>query len=92
EVRIEWIMMGAFYVIDFRVAESPPLPNYHLEIPSARGGSHWTRYFGQLEGVKDETKRLAEQARNKLDVSMHSWLDEVVRRAAEEVLRDKASY
>jgi SAM-dependent methyltransferase len=91
EVRVEWILMGAFFVIDFRVAASTPNPDYHLQIPSARGGSHWTRYFGQLEGVSDETKKLAQKARQKAGLSMHQWLDEAVRKAAEEELRGKSS-
>ncbi len=89
EVRVEWILMGAFFVIDFRVASSAPTPNYHLQIPSARGGSHWTRYFGQLEGVTEETKKLAQEARQIAGLSMHQWLDVAVRKAAEEELRNK---
>lgn len=87
EVCLEYIMMGAFYVIDFRVAEAPEQPDYHMQIPSARGGSHWTRYYGQLEGVSDEAKRLAEQARQKSALSMHDWLDRTVREAADKELR-----
>ena len=90
EVRVEWILMGAFFIIDFRVASSAPVPDYHLQIPSARGGSHWTRYFGQLEGVTDETKKLAQEARQKAGLSMHEWLDQAVRKAANEELSDSA--
>ena len=90
EVRLEYIMMGAFYVIEFRVAASPPQPDYHVQIPSARGGSHWTRYFGQLEGVSDEAKRLAQEARARSGLSMHDWLDRTVREAAERELRPGA--
>jgi len=32
--------------------------------------------------VRVETKRLAEQAREKKGLSMHQWLDDVVRQAA----------
>jgi SAM-dependent methyltransferase/uncharacterized protein YbaR (Trm112 family) len=92
EVRLEYIMMGAFYVIDFRVAAAPPLPDYHMRIPSSRGGSHWTRYFGQLEGVSDEAKQLAQEARTKSGLSMHDWLDRVVRSAAlSQLAQDKPS-
>lgn len=87
EVRLEYIMMGAFYMIDFRVAELAPVPDYHVKIPSARGGSHWTRYYGQLEGVSDGAKRLAQQARAEAGLSMHDWLDNVVRSAATEQLK-----
>jgi hypothetical protein len=38
-----------------------------------------------MEGVKPDTKSLAEQAREKKGLSMHQWLDQVVREAA---LRD----
>lgn len=87
EVKLEYIMMGAFYVIEFRKAETQPLPDYHMQIPSGRGGSHWTRYYGQLEGVSDETKRLAHEARKKLGLSMHAWLDQVVATAASSQLQ-----
>lgn len=91
EVQLEYIMMGAFYVIEFRVAAAPPLPDYHMQIPSARGGSHWTRYYGQLEGVSDEAKRLAHEARVKAGLSMHDWLDRTVREAANNELHNKPS-
>jgi hypothetical protein len=71
-----------FYLIDFRVGEGEPTGNFDFEIPGPRGGTYRSRYLGQLEGVKVETKRLAEQAREKKCISMHDWLDEVVRQAA----------
>jgi hypothetical protein len=36
--------------------------------------------------VKPETKELAHKAREKLGLSMHDWLDEVVAREARKVL------
>ena len=87
DVRLEYFMMNAFYVIEFTVAASPPVPDYHMMIPSARGGSHWTRFYGNLEGVSDEAKKLAHEARKKTGKSMHDWLDEVVRQAASEQLK-----
>jgi SAM-dependent methyltransferase len=91
EVQLEYIMMGAFYVIEFRVAATPPQPDYHMQIPSARGGSHWTRYHGQLEGVSDEAKRLAHEARTKAGLSMHDWLERTVRESAESELKKNKS-
>lgn len=87
EVRLEYIMMGAFYVIEFRVDAAAPQPDYHMQIPSVRGGSHWTRYYGQLEGVSDEAKRMAHEARSRAGVSMHDWLDRAVREAANNELQ-----
>ena len=81
EVCVEWIMLGAFYIIDFKVADGEPAANYHVKIPSERGGSHWTRYYGNLEGVSDDVKRLAHDARKKLGVSMHDWLEMIIKEA-----------
>jgi ubiquinone/menaquinone biosynthesis C-methylase UbiE len=83
EVRLRWVIGGVFYLIDFKVGVGEPEADFDFEIPGPRGGTYRTRHLGQLEGVSPETKRLAEQAREKAGVSMHKWLDEVVRRAAE---------
>jgi ubiquinone/menaquinone biosynthesis C-methylase UbiE len=82
DVRLRWVIGGVFYLIDFRVGEGEPTGNFDFEIPGVRGGTYRSRYLGQLEGVKVETKQLAERARAKKGVSMHDWLDEVVRKAA----------
>jgi len=82
DVRLRWVIGGVFYLIDFRVGEGEPTGNFDFEIPGVRGGTYRSRYLGQLEGVKVETKELAERAREKKGVSMHDWLDEVVRKAA----------
>jgi ubiquinone/menaquinone biosynthesis C-methylase UbiE/uncharacterized protein YbaR (Trm112 family) len=82
DVHLRWVIGGVFYLIDFRVGEGEPIGNFDFEIPGPRGGTYRSRYLGQLEGVKVETKDLAERARDKKGLSMHQWLDEVVRRAA----------
>jgi ubiquinone/menaquinone biosynthesis C-methylase UbiE len=82
DVHLRWVIGGVFYLIDFTVGEGEPTADFDFEIPGPRGGTYRSRYLGQLEGVKVETKRLAEQAREKKGLSMHEWLDEVVRRAA----------
>lgn len=86
DVKVEWIMMGAYFLLEFTVAERGPVADYHVPIPGKRGGNHWIRYYGQLEGVTDATKKLAHQAREKSGKSMHEWLDDVVRRCAKEEL------
>lgn len=75
-----------FYVIDFEVGVGKPSADFDFEIPGARGGTHRSRYYGQLEGVKLETKRMAMAARLKSGKSMHQWLDDVVRAAANKEL------
>ena len=85
DVHLRWVIGGVFYLIDFRVGEGAPDGDFDVEIPGPKGGTYRTRYLGQLEGVRPETKRLAELATCKKDVSLHRWLDDVVRTAA---LRD----
>jgi hypothetical protein len=45
-----------------------------------------TRYLGNLEAVSEETKKLAWQAQEKSGVSMHQWLDRLVKKEALKVL------
>jgi ubiquinone/menaquinone biosynthesis C-methylase UbiE len=85
EVCVEWIMLGAYYIIDFKVGESEPIANYNIRIPSDRGGTHWTRYYGNLEGVSDEVKKLAQIARIKDNLSMHDWLEKVIKEATKDI-------
>jgi SAM-dependent methyltransferase len=87
-VNLRWIIGGTFYLIDFSIGEGEPPADIDFAIPGVRGGTHRTRYFGQLEGVTLETRQLALKAREKLGVSMHDWLDALVRREAEKILND----
>ncbi len=81
-VNLRWIIGGTFYLIDFTVGEGEPPADFEFAIPGPRGGTRLTRYFGQLEGVTPETKSLAYRARERRAVSMHDWLEGVVRAAA----------
>ncbi|MBW8190823.1 class I SAM-dependent methyltransferase [Neiella marina] len=88
QVKVEWIMMGAFYLVEFTVAQSEPVADYHIDIPSQRGGTHWSRYYGQLEGISYETKQLAYEAQKNSGMSMSDWLDSVVKQAATKTIRN----
>ena len=88
-LNLNWILAGAGFVIDFSVGEGEPNANFEYEIPGPRGGTHLTRYLGNLEGVTSETKRLALKAREKLGISMHQWIDELIKKEAEKILNDK---
>ena len=87
-VKCQWIIGGVFYLIDFTVGEGEPYADFDFEIPGVRGGTHKTRYYGLLEGVTQETFELAWKARKKKDISMHKWLDDVVRNEALKVLKE----
>jgi ubiquinone/menaquinone biosynthesis C-methylase UbiE len=83
EVSLHWALGNAFWVIAFKVGEGSPNVDLDLPILGKRGGTHRTRYFGRLEGVTPEAKRLAEQAAIESGLTMHEWLERVVRAAAE---------
>jgi ubiquinone/menaquinone biosynthesis C-methylase UbiE len=80
--RVEWIIGGVFYLIDFTVGVGEPDADLDFQIPGVRGGTHRTRFHGHLEGISPEAKRLAYEARARTGKSMHQWLDDVVRAAA----------
>lgn len=86
EVNVRWLLGNCFYLIDFRVGNGPPPLNLDLPHKGRRGGTMRTRYFGQLEGVSPEAKELAVQAAKKKNLSVHTWLDELVRQAAQKDL------
>jgi ubiquinone/menaquinone biosynthesis C-methylase UbiE len=82
QVTLRWILGGCFYLIDFVVGDGPPAVNMDLPHKGWRGGTIRTRYYGRLEGVTVEAKELAIEAARKQGISVHEWLDQVVRRAA----------
>lgn len=86
EVTVRWIMGNCFYVIGFTKGEGPPPLDLDVVHAGSRGGSMRTRYFGNLEGVSVGTKRMALQAAAKAGLSMHEWLDRLVREEAERQL------
>lgn len=91
DVRVQWVVGGVYYLIDFTVGEGEPAADFDLAIPGPRGGTLRTRYYGRLEGVKPDTLILAAQARAKTGKSMHDWLDGTIRAAALEALKQDLS-
>ncbi|WP_159011115.1 class I SAM-dependent methyltransferase [Bradyrhizobium sp. S69] len=79
EVCVRWIIGQAFYLIDFRVANDPPKVDLDKPILGFRGGTHRSRYYGNLEGVTPEAKKMAEAAARATGSSLHEWLDKAVR-------------
>lgn len=83
DVTVRWILGSCFYLIDFRIDQGTPPLNLDLPHKGRRGGTMRTRYYGQLEGVSMEAKKIAQEAAAKEGISLHDWLDQVIRRAAE---------
>ncbi len=82
EVTLRWVLGGCFYLIDFVVGEGDPPIDLDLPHKGRRGGTMRTRYYGQLEGVTLEAKKLAIEAAKKKGQSLHGWLDDLVKRGA----------
>jgi SAM-dependent methyltransferase len=89
EVVVRWIIGNCFYVIGFRKGDGLPPLNLDLPHKGWRGGTMRSRYFGVLEGVTVEAKALAKQAAQKAGVSVHEWLDQLVKSEASSVLGKK---
>lgn len=87
DVSLRWLLGNAYYVIDFRIGKGPPPLDLDLPIVGRRGGTHRTRYYGNLEGVTPEAKAMAEKAALASGLSLHEWLDRAVRAAAKEAQR-----
>lgn len=78
EVSLGWILGGAFYVIDFVKREGPPRINLDLPIPGRRGGTHRSRFFGQLEGIDPALRDRASAAAQAEGVSFQQWLERII--------------
>jgi ubiquinone/menaquinone biosynthesis C-methylase UbiE len=86
EVVVRWVVGGVYYLIEFTVGEGEPKADFDLPIPGQRGGTLRTRYYGKLEGVTPQARELARQACETSGKSMHDWLDQAVREAAQRQL------
>ena len=81
DVAVRWILGSCFYLIDFRVGEGTPRLNLDLPHQGRRGGTLRTRYYGQLEGVSLDAKKIAQAAADKQGISLHDWLDQMIRKS-----------
>jgi ubiquinone/menaquinone biosynthesis C-methylase UbiE len=82
DVTLRWVIGGCFYLIDFKVADGPPPVDMDLPHKGWRGGTMRTRYYGRLEGVTPEARKMAIETAKARGVSVHEWLDALVRSAA----------
>jgi ubiquinone/menaquinone biosynthesis C-methylase UbiE len=87
KVNVQWVIGGTFYLLDFEVGDGEPKGDFDYEVEGPRGGTLRTRYEGELEGVTKEAKELAYKAAKARGLSMHKWLDELVKEAAKEELK-----
>jgi hypothetical protein len=64
-----------------------PYADLDFEIPGPKGGTHRTRYYGHIEGVSQEAREMATLARKVSGKSMHRWLDDAIKAAAQKELK-----
>jgi ubiquinone/menaquinone biosynthesis C-methylase UbiE len=83
DVTLRWVLGGCFYLIDFKVGDGPPQIDLDLPHKGWRGGTMRTRYYGRMEGVTPEARAMAIEAAKARGISVHEWLDTLVRSAAE---------
>lgn len=86
KVTLQWVIGSVFYLIDFEVGSGEPKGDFDYEIEGVRGGTLRTRLEGELEGVTKEAKELAYKAAKAKGVSLHKWLDLLVKDAAKKDL------
>jgi ubiquinone/menaquinone biosynthesis C-methylase UbiE len=84
--KLQYVIGGVFYLIDFEVGKGEPTGDFDYLIEGIRGGSLRTRLEGELEGVTNETKELAYRAAKAKGLSMHAWLDLLVKKEAKKDL------
>jgi SAM-dependent methyltransferase len=78
DVALSWVLGNCFYVISFAVSDEPPFMNIDVPHKGGRGGSMRTRYFGQLEGVSEDSKRFVLADAKRLGISIHDWLENAI--------------
>lgn len=86
DVGVRWINGNVHYVFDYTVGIGEPKGNFDMELPGIRGGSFKTRYYGKMEGITSETKKLAFEAQKLTGKSMHKWLDDIIRKEAKKII------
>ena len=79
DVHLSWVLGNCFYVIDFEVSDIGPFMNIDVPHKGRRGGSMRTRYFGQLEGVTEESKKFVLEDAERKKISLHDWLEQLIR-------------
>jgi ubiquinone/menaquinone biosynthesis C-methylase UbiE len=80
DVTVRWIIGNSFYVISFRKGAGAPPLNLDLPHRGWRGGTMRSRYFGVLEGVTVEAKAQANEAAARSGLSVHEWLDRLIKK------------
>jgi ubiquinone/menaquinone biosynthesis C-methylase UbiE len=88
DVNLTWVFGNCFYLISFQVSVNGPLMNMDVPHIGPRGGSMRTRYYGQLEGVSEASKRYVIEAAMRRKISVFQWLEEAIKEKRDTSGRD----
>ncbi len=78
DASVQWVIGNAYYLVAFTVGDGAPPLDLDLPIVGRRGGTHRTRYYGTLEGVTPETKKLVMEAAARHGITIHDWLEKAL--------------
>ena len=79
QVCATWVLENCFYFIQFVKDLQFPTIDIDVVHVGERGGSIRTRYYGKLEGVTEEARAIAKVEARRQGVSIHKWLDGVIK-------------
>ena len=89
DVCLRWVIANCFYIVSFVKGDGPPELDLDLPHQGWRGGTMRSRYFGRLEGVHPETKLMVQEAAARAGMSVHDWLDRVLRTQAKSTMSEQ---
>lgn len=78
EIQLNCILGNCFYVISFTKGDGFPFMNIDIKHKGLRGGTARTRYYGQIEGVTEDTKNKLIDKAKILNTSVHSLLEKII--------------
>lgn len=80
-VELSFVLGLCFYVIRFERSDGPPPVDWEVAHKGWRGGNVESRYAGQLEGVRPETRERVIAAARSSGLSVHDWLETALSKA-----------
>ena len=86
-IKIEYLLNDIFFYFSFQKGKTERVLN-DIIIPGKRGGTLKTRYYGKTEGVTLETKKLALEAQKHHNISMHDWLNNLIKKESLKIINE----
>ena len=85
DINLSYVLGNCFYLIKFSPSNGYPNMNIDVTHKGTRGGTARTRFFGQLEGVTEKSKRKVLNQAKQRGISVHSLLEEIINSSIRDV-------